>query len=95
MVDQLMTGDGWKKGSDGIWEKNGQPASFEVTTTAGNESRELTEQIWQSQLQAGRLRPEDQEPERRTCSSADRLPKGAVRRRALSRQSARPTRGCA
>jgi peptide/nickel transport system substrate-binding protein len=51
MVDELMTGDGWEKGSDGIWEKNGRPASFEVNSTAGNDSRELTEQIWQSQLQ--------------------------------------------
>jgi peptide/nickel transport system substrate-binding protein len=52
MVDQLMAGDGWKKGSGGIWEKNGRTASFEVNSTAGNESRALTEQIWQSQLQA-------------------------------------------
>jgi peptide/nickel transport system substrate-binding protein len=52
MVDQLMEGDGWQKGSDGIWEKNGRSASFEVNSTAGNESRELTEQIWQSQLEA-------------------------------------------
>jgi peptide/nickel transport system substrate-binding protein len=51
MVDELMTGDGWEKGSDGIWEKDGRPASFEVNSTAGNDSRELTEQIWQSQLQ--------------------------------------------
>jgi peptide/nickel transport system substrate-binding protein len=54
MVDALMTDDGWKKGSDGIWEKNGRTASFEINSTAGNESRALTEQIWQSQLrQAG------------------------------------------
>lgn len=52
MVDQLMEGDGWTKGSGGIWEKNGRTASFEVNSTAGNESRALTEQIWQSQLQA-------------------------------------------
>jgi peptide/nickel transport system substrate-binding protein len=52
MVDQLMQGDGWKKGSGGIWEKNGRTASFEINSTAGNESRALTEQIWQSQLQA-------------------------------------------
>jgi len=50
-VEELMTGDGWKKGSDGIWAKNGQKASFTVSTTAGNEGRELTEQLWQSQLQ--------------------------------------------
>ncbi|HEY8216701.1 MAG TPA: ABC transporter substrate-binding protein [Acidimicrobiia bacterium] len=49
-VDELMTGDGWKKGSDGIWAKGGKKASFEINSTAGNESRALTEQIWQSQL---------------------------------------------
>jgi peptide/nickel transport system substrate-binding protein len=53
-VDQLMTGDGWKKNSDGIWEKKGKTASFEINSTAGNESRALSEQLWQSQLkQAG------------------------------------------
>jgi peptide/nickel transport system substrate-binding protein len=54
MVDELMIGDGWEQGSDGIWEKNGKTATFEINSTAGNESRALTEQIWQSQLrQAG------------------------------------------
>lgn len=54
MVSQLMTGDGWTKNDDGIWEKGGKTASFEVSSTAGNESRALTMQLWQSQLgQAG------------------------------------------
>ena len=54
MVDQLMTGDGWARGSDGIWTKNGQKASLQVATTAGDRNRELTQQLWQSQLkQAG------------------------------------------
>jgi len=54
MVDQLMTGDGWAKNDDGIWEKDGKTASFAINSTAGNESRQRTEQIWQSQLeQAG------------------------------------------
>jgi peptide/nickel transport system substrate-binding protein len=54
MVDQLMTGDGWARGSDGIWTKNGQKATLQVATTAGDENRELTQQLWQSQLkQAG------------------------------------------
>ena len=53
-VNELMTADGWKKGSDGIWAKGGRKAEFDVQTTAGNEARELTEQLWQSQLtQAG------------------------------------------
>jgi peptide/nickel transport system substrate-binding protein len=52
-VNELMTGDGWEKNSSGIWEKDGQEAAFSIQTTAGNEARELTEQLWQSQLQAG------------------------------------------
>jgi len=51
-VTELMTGDGWKKNGDGYWEKEGQEAAFEIQSTAGNEARELTEQLWQSQLQA-------------------------------------------
>ena len=50
-VDALMTGDGWAKGSDGIWAKNGKKATLQIQTTAGNEARELTEELWQSQLQ--------------------------------------------
>lgn len=49
-VDELMTGDGWEKNGDGIWEKDGETASFTIQTTAGNEARELTEELWQSQL---------------------------------------------
>jgi peptide/nickel transport system substrate-binding protein len=50
MVDKLMTGDGWKKGSDGIWAKGGKPASFKLATTTGNHRRDLTEQLLQSEL---------------------------------------------
>jgi len=49
-VSSLMTGDGWAKGTDGIWAKGGQKASFEVKSTTGNERRALTLQILQSQL---------------------------------------------
>lgn len=49
-VDELMTGDGWKKGADGIWEKNGKKAEIENSTTAGNKRRELTQEILTSQL---------------------------------------------
>lgn len=49
-VDELMTGDGWAKGDDGIWAKGGTKASFAVQTTAGNARRELTEQVVQTQL---------------------------------------------
>ena len=44
-----MTGDGWAKGSDGIWAKGGQKAQLEISTTAGNKRRETTQEILQSQ----------------------------------------------
>ena len=49
-VAELMEGDGWEKNSDGIWEKAGQSASFELLTLAGNQRRDLTTQIIQSQV---------------------------------------------
>ena len=49
-VTTLMTGDGWKKGSDGIWAKNGKRASFTIQSTSGNARRELTEEVMQAQL---------------------------------------------
>jgi peptide/nickel transport system substrate-binding protein len=49
-VDSLMTGDGWEKGSDGIWAKGGKEMSFTIVTTAGDKLRALTEQIIQPQL---------------------------------------------
>jgi peptide/nickel transport system substrate-binding protein len=51
-VDQLLTGDGWAKGSDGIYAKRGKKLSLTVRTTTGNQRRELTEQILQEQLRA-------------------------------------------
>jgi peptide/nickel transport system substrate-binding protein len=48
-VNQLMTCDGWTKGSDGIWAKAGTRAVVELNTASGNRRRELTEQILQSQ----------------------------------------------
>jgi peptide/nickel transport system substrate-binding protein len=44
-VDELMEGDGWAKGSDGIWAKGGQRAAASFKTTAGNARRELTQDI--------------------------------------------------
>lgn len=44
-VDELMTGDGWAKNGDGIWEKDGETASIEFITTAGNARRERTQEI--------------------------------------------------
>jgi peptide/nickel transport system substrate-binding protein len=51
-VNTLMTGDGWKKGTDGIWAKNGKKAAFTVTSTSGNKRRELTEEVMQPELKA-------------------------------------------
>lgn len=48
-VNELMEGDGWTKGSDGIWAKGGQRAVIENSTTAGNKRRELTQELLQSQ----------------------------------------------
>jgi len=49
-VTSLMTGDGWAKGSDGIWAKGGQKAAFTLSTTQGNKRRQLTATIVQSEL---------------------------------------------
>lgn len=51
-VNSLMTGDGWKKGADGIWAKNGKKASFSITSTSGDKRRQLTEEIMQPELKA-------------------------------------------
>lgn len=49
-----MTGDGWQKGADGVWAKDGREAEFSIVSLAGNKRRELTQQILQTQLkQAG------------------------------------------
>ena len=54
MVTKLMTSDGWSRGADSVWMKAGTRAVIELATTAGNQRRELTEQILQSQWkQAG------------------------------------------
>jgi peptide/nickel transport system substrate-binding protein len=49
-VDELMSGAGWTKGGDGIWQKDGKRAEFTIVSTAGNKLRELTEQIIQPML---------------------------------------------
>ncbi|WP_210603708.1 ABC transporter substrate-binding protein [Brevibacterium oceani] len=48
-VDELMSDDGWVKNGQGVWEKNGRPAEFRITTQSGNKRRELAEQIIQNQ----------------------------------------------
>ena len=49
-VASLMEGDGWTRDGDGLWEKDGQTASFSVHTLAGNARRDLMVQVLQSQL---------------------------------------------
>jgi peptide/nickel transport system substrate-binding protein len=51
-VDEIMSADGWAKGDDGIWAKDGQRAAFTLKTTEGNARRELTGQIVQEQAKA-------------------------------------------
>jgi peptide/nickel transport system substrate-binding protein len=52
-VDSLMTGDGWAK-KNGTWTKNGKAINVEISTTSGQESRQLSEEIMRSELtQAG------------------------------------------
>jgi peptide/nickel transport system substrate-binding protein len=51
-VNQLMTGAGWAKGSDGVWAKSGERAEFTMVTTQGDKRRELTEQILQPMMTA-------------------------------------------
>jgi peptide/nickel transport system substrate-binding protein len=64
-VDQLLTGDGWEKGDDGLWAKDGEKLRLTIVTDAGNQRRELTEQILQAQLEeAGiQLRIRNQKPD--------------------------------
>ena len=51
-VDELMTGDGWAKGSDDIWAKGGQRATIVFRTTEGNARRELTQDVVVEQAKA-------------------------------------------
>jgi len=49
-VDELLTGDGYTKGADGIYAKDGKPLEITIKSTAGNKRRETTETILQQQL---------------------------------------------
>lgn len=42
---QLLQGAGYSKGSDGVWQKDGQRLSFAISTTTDNPAREDTEEI--------------------------------------------------
>jgi peptide/nickel transport system substrate-binding protein len=43
--EQLLQGDGWVKGSDGIYAKNGQKLEFSIITNSGNKIRETFIQV--------------------------------------------------
>ncbi len=47
----ILTADGWKKGSDGIYAKGGKELAFQVSSTTGNKRRQITEEAIQQQLQ--------------------------------------------
>lgn len=47
---ELLESVGFEEGADGIYERDGQPLSLRITTTGGNQLREVTEQVIQDQL---------------------------------------------
>ena len=49
---KLLTDNGWAKGSDGIWAKGGQRASFNWTVNTGNTRRENTQALVIPQMKA-------------------------------------------
>ncbi len=44
-AQELIEQDGWKKGTDGVYEKNGQKLAFEIVTNSGNKPRETLLQV--------------------------------------------------
>jgi peptide/nickel transport system substrate-binding protein len=48
-VDELLTASGYEKSGE-FYEKDGEPLTFELKTTAGNARRELTAQLLQEQF---------------------------------------------
>jgi peptide/nickel transport system substrate-binding protein len=51
-AQQLLDEAGWKVGADGIRTKDGQRLSFNFSTTAGNRTRELVQQVLQANWRA-------------------------------------------
>ncbi len=41
-AEELLTGEGWAKGSDGFYAKDGKTLGFEIKTTEGNKRRQTT-----------------------------------------------------
>jgi peptide/nickel transport system substrate-binding protein len=44
-AQQLLEQDGWSKGSDGVYQKGGQPLEFTIITNSGNKVRETVLQV--------------------------------------------------
>ncbi|MDE3102737.1 MAG: hypothetical protein KGJ98_10935 [Chloroflexota bacterium] len=44
-AQSLLEGDGWKKGSDGVYQKNGQKLAFTLYTNSGNKVRDTFQQV--------------------------------------------------
>lgn len=55
---ELIEKSGYKAGTDGIYEKDGEKLSLIISTTAGNSSREKLEQIIQAQLKEAGIKIE-------------------------------------
>ena len=49
---QLLDEAGWRPGSDGIRQKDGQRLRLKITTTTGNKLREMVEQVLVAQMKA-------------------------------------------
>ena len=47
-AEEMLEGAGWKKGADGIREKNGVKLNFSMSTTAGSKAREQAQAMIQS-----------------------------------------------
>lgn len=47
----LLEDAGWSKNSDGKWEKDGELLEFTISTTSGNDGRQLMMEVIQKQLQ--------------------------------------------
>jgi peptide/nickel transport system substrate-binding protein len=43
--EQLLEQDGWRKGADGIYAKNGQKLEFDIYANSGNKNRETLLQV--------------------------------------------------
>ena len=98
----LLDEAGWRGGPDGIRRNaDGKPLSLDLTTTAGNRTRELVEQVLQSQWREIGVDDPASRTSRRACCSARpsrtaistwRCSPGSARPRTCRARSCTPTR---